>query len=124
MQDLTGINRVRGTQPVALGRGRPAGTIDLPQTLARGDHVRGGYDMSTDAGSGRTAVADLLPWPDAVDVAAGHAPRAGRRAAGPGGDRAHGVAGADHDAVRAGVARCVVTPLPDSRRLTMSMTAA
>ena len=104
MQDLTGINRVRGTQPVALGRGRPAGTVDPPQTLARGDHVGRADDVRADAGSRGTAVADLLPGPDAVDVAAWHAPRAGRRAAGTAGDRAHGVAGADHNAV-AGIAR-------------------
>ena len=59
--------------------------------------------MGTDTRGGGPAVADLLTWPDAVDVAAGHAPRAGRRAAGTAGDRAHGVAGADHDAV-AGIA--------------------
>lgn len=97
-EPLSWIDGVRRAQAVALCRCVPAGSVDLPQVLARADHVRGraivGRSLSGGRGDG-AVVGDRLADVDPVDVAGRHAPRGGRLEAGALGDGRHGVAGAD-----------------------------
>ena len=105
MEHLAGVDDVGVAEAVALrGRLPSSRPVNGPQALACCDHVGRADSPSADVGGRGASVADALTRPDPVDVAARHAPCAGRRAAGTAGDRSHGVAGADHYAV-AGIAR-------------------